>query len=90
MALATGVITYRCLRSRPGFGRASFALGFAWAIAVFLQILSFALAGWAPQAISEVVFVHGSWILAFGVLLYLPLPGLARPTWRDAGGAHAH
>ena len=90
MAIAAGVVAYRCLGSRTPWGRSLLALGCACVIAVFLQILSFALGGWSPQSIAQAVFVHGSGSLAFLVFLFLPFPGLPRPTWDGPTGAHAH
>ena len=89
MALAAGVVVYRCLQSRVSWGRSAIALACSAVAAVGLQILAFALAGWAPDAMADAVFVHGSALLTFVTFLFIPFPGIPRAAWVPPEGAHA-
>ncbi len=82
LAVATATVSYRCLRASLSLRRAISPLAVACGLAIPLQILSLVLAGFAPSAISHVVFIHGSWILVTLLLLFLPLPGFG-PQGKD-------
>lgn len=93
--LATAVVAYRWLRarqleSRPGAGHTLLAIVCVWGIAVGLQIAAFVLAGFAPSGIEEFVFVHGSWLLVFVAVLFVPLPGFPPLGWRTQAIRDAH
>lgn len=90
MAVAMGVIGYRALRTGTDLRGAVLALACAFVIAIPLQILAFVLAGFAGESLSRFIFIHGSWMIAFTVDLFVPWPGLERDTWPAVANAHAH
>jgi hypothetical protein len=79
MAVGTAVAAYRSLRASLPWRGMLTALGAALALAIPLQILTLALAGFFSREVSEVILIHGGYLLVLMTFLLIPLPGL-RPS----------